>query len=179
MGRKSDKWVSVPKQKCPKGHYTMEKPEGTFYVRCYNRAETVFKDSASLRKIRNLLELYVLIDEFGIEHIDVEKFCKRREISKSNFIRLMALVKEFLGEENGILIKDTPTNKRYLTILELHRDLQEYGVDMQKFCAVNVISRTTFFRYIAIIENYLYKENSNFAIAIDENGTYHIKYLVM
>lgn len=91
----------------------------------------------------------------------------------------MALIKEFLGEENGINIEFTPTNRKYLVILDLHRDLQECGGgDKQKFCAENKISRTTFFRYIAVIENFLYNEHSDFAIAIDENGNYHIKYLV-
>lgn len=155
----------------------MVKEEGTFYVREYERADAVYADSVYLQKIRNLLALYVDVDEYGIENIDAVKFCKSRNISKSNFIRLMALIKEFLGEENGIDIEFTPTNRKYFIILELHRDLQECGVDKQKFCSENKISRTTFFRYIAIIENYLYKEHSDFAIAIDENGDYHIKYL--
>ncbi len=177
MSRKRDDWVPAPKQKCPKGHSIMEKEEGIFYVREYERADIVYADSVYLQKIRNLLALYDEVDEYGLENINAAKFCESRNISKSNFIRLMALIREFLGEENNISVEYTPTNKKYLTILDLHRDLQEYGVDKQKFCAENKISRTTFFRYIAVIENFLYKEHSNLAIAIDENGDYHIKWL--
>jgi hypothetical protein len=167
------------KFKRPKNHERIFIDYDPYYLRPDDKAGLVYKDTTTLRKTRNLFVLYDEVCENGIDSLNQEKFCKERGIKKLSYLRLLALVKKFLklDGDGGVSVEDTATNKKYATLLAMYQDLIDNQLDMKLFCNENHISRTTFFRYINVIENYLYHEDENDryrnrAIAFDEFGNY-------
>ena len=94
-----------------------------------------------------------------------------RGISLSTFRRLLAIVREHYGicREDGNSYQDTPANRKYLALLALYERLED-GVDMQAFCTEFHIGRTSFFRYLTLVEDfyfYLYEGAKRIALLGD------------
>lgn len=176
MGRRKEYKGPVPNQKRPKDHEIIAVDDGLFYLRTTANADSIWSDTITTRKTRNLIALWLKIYLNGIESVNPDEFCKRREISVSNYRRLIALVKEHFAitDFSGNSVRNTPSNKKYMTILALNEEMNGDGVDMQKFCAAHHISRTTFFRYINVIQNFFCHEDPSRGIAIDSEGEYYI-----
>ncbi len=172
-----------PKQKRSKGHgvicddddnrpdalsgedFSSRIESNIYYIRTGERAE--IKETPTIEKIRNLF-FFALEADGDPDCVDSERFCKMRQISFSNFRRLLAIMREYYGicSEDGNTYQDTPTNRKYLALLALHDGLED-GVDMREFCTQFHIGRTTFFRYLAIVEDfYFYLRGGAKAIAL-------------
>lgn len=162
------------KFKLQKGHLYDDSYDELYCIRHYYHAEMVEKDSPTLKKVRNLLSLYDKAYECGIEELDCDEFCKDREIKKTSYLRLVKLVQRFFDicKGNNVTEDDSPSTKKYINLLTMYLELNDRQLSMQNFCKKQNIGRTTFFRYITIIENYLYYENINKVIAYGESGNY-------
>ena len=182
-----------PKQKRPKNHDVICDDEDNrsdisdgenFYYRTemniyYPRTgDAQIKETPTIEKIRNLF-FFALEANGDPDRVDPEEFCEMRQISLSNFRRLLAIMREFYCSlsEGGNTYQDTPSNRKYLALLALHDGLEE-GVERKKFCAEFHISRTTFYRYLAIVEDfYFYLRGGEKVIAILGDGRYVGVYL--
>lgn len=159
------------KQKRTKNHIRLVQDK-IFYGRYYPASRIAQKTTATAKKAVNLIYLYASFDG-----ISCEDFCAQTNISPSNYRRLHAIVKKYMGIDDGAgnSVEDTPANRRYFTLLCLYEKLRDCGVDMRAFCGENGISRATFFRYLNIIENYLCNLSKEYyLIALDEDGRYFI-----
>ena len=160
-----------PKQKRPKDHEVICDGGNIYYPRTGTPAQ--IKETPTTGKIRNLF--YFSLEADGEpDQVDPESFCEMRQISLSNFRRLLAIMLEYYGicSEDGNTYQDTPTNRKYLALLALHDRLED-GVDMQKFCSEFHIGRTTFFRYLAIVEDfYFHFRGGDKVIALLGDGKY-------
>ncbi len=142
-----------------------------YYVRTGKRAE--IKETPTAEKIRNLF-FFALEADGDPDRVDPGYFCKMRQISLSNFRRLLAIMREYYGicSEDGNTSLDTPSNRKYLALLALHDRLED-GVDMKSFCTEFHIGRTTFYRYLAIVEDfYFYLRGGAKVIALLGDGRY-------
>ena len=176
-----------PKQKCPKDHAVFYDGyiDGRLPVKdryycdeeylCYLRtgARAQIKETPTTEKIRNLF-LLADLGEGDPDYVVPEEFCEMRGISLSTFRRLLAIVREHYGicREDGNSYQDTPANRKYLALLALYERLED-GVDMQAFCTEFHIGRTSFFRYLALVEDfYFYLYEGAKRIALLGNGSY-------
>ncbi len=178
-----------PKQKCSKDHdvvcddrdnrwdisdgedFSYRTETNIYYTRAGERAH--IKETPTIEKIRNLF-FFALEADGDPDHVDPESFCKMRQISHSNFRRLLAIMREYYGiySEDGNTYHDTPSNRKYLALLALHDRLED-GVERNKFCAEFHIARTTFYRYLAIVEDfYFYLRGGAKVIALLGDGRY-------
>lgn len=186
MGR--ERYLKVkPKQKCPKDHKVFHDAyldnrwlgknvyycdeEDLCYLRTGERAH--IKETPTTEKIRNL---FLLADfaEGDPDYVSPEEFCELRDISLSNYRRLLTILREHYGicSEDGNTYEDTPANRKYLALLALYERLED-GVEKDAFCAEFRIGRTTFFRYLALVEDfYFYLYEGKKRIALLGNGNY-------
>jgi hypothetical protein len=169
----------IHKQKRPKEHEEFSIGSGLFYARTNimnmvrSRIDITENYTSTTRKVMNLLALNSKFDD-GECTTTEDEFCKQRNISKSNYLRLLKIVQDFYEIRDSEGKKDTSTNKKYMTILAAYDDLWNCGINREKFCDEHKISRTTFFRYIALIEKYVCVEMDDCGIALDEAGEYWI-----
>ena len=155
----------------PKEDFSSRTESNIYYIRTGERAE--IKETPTIEKIRNLF-FFELEADGDPDLVDPVSFCEMREISLSNFRRLLAIMREYYGtySEDGNTYHDTPSNRKYLALLALHDRLED-GVDMKSFCAEFHIGRTTFYRYLAIVEDfYFYLSGGAKAIALLGDGRY-------
>lgn len=166
------------KQKPIKNHTVEFTNKGLFFGRIVWDSKPANKETATAKKVVNIIYLFNLIRTYGYENVNVEKFCKETEISMSNYRRILAIVKKHLDiyDEKGNSVANTPANKRYLTILNLYENMKDCGVDRLAFCKEHNISRSTFFRYLSFIDNYNihYDVGEYELIAIGEDGFYYV-----
>lgn len=158
-----------PKQKCPKDHEVFFDESNLYYIRSGARAE--IKETPTIKKIRNLL-MFSLEADGDPDRVAPKDLAY--PISLSNFRRLLAVMREYYGicSEDGNAYCDTPSNRKYLAILALHDRLED-GVDGKAFCAEFQIGRTTFYRYLAIVEDfYFYLRGGAKVIALLDDGRY-------
>ncbi len=155
----------------PKEDFSSRTETNIYYFRTGERAE--MKETPTIEKIRNLF-FFALEADGEPDQVEPEYFCEMRQISLSNFRRLLAIMREYYGVygEDGNAYHDTPSNRKYLALLALHDRLED-GVDMKSFCAEFHIGRTTFYRYLAIVEDfYYYLRGGAKVIALLGDGRY-------
>ena len=173
MGRRKT-YRPVPKVKRPKEHLEVVVSEGTFYLRSGAPSKRVTKETPSRLKIRNLLALQMVYWRSGGSP-DAEEFCKTMKISMSNYRRLIAIVKLAYDDSDGggNSVPDTVMTRKYMLLLAINRELIDGGVMQSEFCALHKISRTTFFRYLADIEDFFANVEGFCRLAIDADYGYY------
>ena len=89
------------KQKRPENHSIFIQNK-IFFGRHYPQSEIAQKESATIKKMRNILALYDELKRYGgYDRLDIENFCKNAETSRSNFRRILAIVKKYLKIDDG------------------------------------------------------------------------------
>lgn len=161
----------------PKNHEKIDCGTFTAFFRNGGYADTVFRDTPTLKKTRNLFCLLLesdKSDDGDLDSVDAEAFCKLRKISLSNYRRLYAILREYNGDgpKRGNAFAATPTNRKYLVLLSLFEALRLGTVDLRKFCTCFRISRTTFFRYLSVIGNFFCHEDDSQVVALTDRGEY-------
>ncbi|MCH5162254.1 MAG: hypothetical protein J1G38_02050 [Clostridiales bacterium] len=161
--------------KLPKNHFILHL-DGVYFGRNFPSSEGAHRNTVTAKKTNNILALFEKMRYWG-EEPDADIFCESAEISMSNYRRLLAVVNKYLSVDDGSgnTVELGRSTARYLTILALFDELTENGADRKEFCAKHNISRTTFFRYLSAIENYLINGiGSHYVlVAVDEDGRYH------
>ena len=176
MGRRKKYRDPKPKVRRPKNHAIDEDEMGTFYRRSGQLPKRVIKETPYRLKMRNLLALQV--EMWGtLSEPNAEKFCIERNISMSNYRRLIAIIKAACDDYDGYgnTVPDTATTRKYLLVIKLHEALCNGGVEREEFCKRNNISRVTFFRYLSDIDDYVMHETRASWLTINaDTGDYYI-----
>lgn len=175
--------INFKEPRCQEDHVIVDYDDGVYAIRLRDddwppgRYGAELYESATLRKTKNLIALLEELSNNGsLENIDVDGFCRRRDISKLTFERLLAVMAYCIKiPYNGcIKVKHNQTNRRYKLILTLYYKMKHFEVNSSDFCKRHKISRSTFFRYLNIIDAYLSTEYSIFHIGIRADGKYRI-----